>query len=573
MLILLWNILVGFTLSAFIILAISVSLHTDKKQHKLFSTLVNFFIGVYGGIGFLQLLFYPIGGILADLRFGRYRTVLCSMFSLWATYIGIALLAVIYLANHQHVGSIRSVMGVVGSVPILCSIFGFTGFQANSVQFGLDQLLDAPSEELSLFLHWFVWMDLVGSFLVRIFGASMICDDHFNHYLSVYTPLFVVVVVTTLAVLTCCKRSWFHSEPCTQNPYGTVYNVLKYVAQHDKPVQRSAMTYCDDERPTRMEFAKERFGGPFTTETVEDVKTFLRILLMLVALGPVFCLHVANIYFFPLFGLHVGGNKALTGGSCDADWLLLQTSNLSYLVAIVILPFYIIFVHPCVPRYFPRILYRLGIGIALLVVSTASIFVLDITGHAHAGSRSFNESGVCLFLSDYRSEQQWSLDFYTPLLILPNLLTGLAVPFILITTLEFISAQSPHTMKGLLLGVFYGIRGFFIMLGCTFILPFTQEDFWKGYGNVANCGFYYYLVNAIFGSAGLVLFWLAARWYQNREREDRPYGPSYVDTYYSRVLPSPQEEGDGEGEGRTLVSQAPRILTNYGATGDYNNIM
>ena len=65
-----------------------------------------------------------------------------------------------------------------------------------------------------------------------------------------------------------------------------VYRVLRFAAGHSKPLRRSAFSYCDDERPGRMEFAKQRFGGPFTTETVEDVKTFLRILLMLLAICP-----------------------------------------------------------------------------------------------------------------------------------------------------------------------------------------------------------------------------------------------------------------------------------------------
>ena len=66
-----------------------------------------------------------------------------------------------------------------------------------------------------------------------------------------------------------------------------VASVLHYARKHKYPLQRSAFTYCDDERPSRIDFAKERYGGPFTTEQVEDVKTLLRIFLVLIALGPV----------------------------------------------------------------------------------------------------------------------------------------------------------------------------------------------------------------------------------------------------------------------------------------------
>ena len=41
-----------------------------------------------------------------------------------------------------------------------------------------------------------------------------------------------------------------------------------------------------------MDYAKERYGGPFTTSDVEDVKTFIRVFLMLPALGLIFVLIV-----------------------------------------------------------------------------------------------------------------------------------------------------------------------------------------------------------------------------------------------------------------------------------------
>ena len=49
---------------------------------------------------------------------------------------------------------------------------------------------------------------------------------------------------------------------------------------------------CDDELPSRMVF------GPFTTEQVEDVKTFLR-LLVIVALGTV------TVLFGEIFAFHL----------------------------------------------------------------------------------------------------------------------------------------------------------------------------------------------------------------------------------------------------------------------------
>ena len=40
-------------------------------------------------------------------------------------------------------------------------IIGLGLFQANSIQFGLDQLLEAPTPKLIAFIHWYYWAQKV----------------------------------------------------------------------------------------------------------------------------------------------------------------------------------------------------------------------------------------------------------------------------------------------------------------------------------------------------------------------------------------------------------------------------
>ena len=182
--------------------------------------------------------------------------------------------------------------------------------------------------------------------------------------------------------ISCYKRKSFHSEPRTQNPYGTVYKVLKFVAKHDKPLRRSAFAYCDDEMPTRIEFAKQRFGGPFSTETVEDVRTFLRMIVLLVSIGPVYIVLVATWYIFPLHGIYTGKeglfdykkhehNKTF---SCKGfNWVILASGNASLLVSVIFIPIYVIFILPCITKRLPKVLFRIGIGMALLLLADLSM--------------------------------------------------------------------------------------------------------------------------------------------------------------------------------------------------------
>ena len=140
----------------------------------------------------------------------------------------------------------------------------------------------------------------------------------------------------------------------------------------------------------------------------------------------------------------------------------------------------------------------------------------------------------CMFLSDIRKENEVSsmLNFNIP--VLTNLLDGIAFPLVYVTILEFISARSLYSMKGLFLGVFYAFRGFFTLIGCVLIFPFTQEKYWKDTAHVTDCGFYYYLLSTVMGLVGVAAIPAATKWYQYRVREDRPYGPFYVEEYYSR---------------------------------------
>ena len=73
---------------------------------------------------------------------------------------------------------------------------------------------------------------------------------------------------------------------------------------------------------------------------------------------------------------------------------------------------------------------------------------------------------------------------------------------VIATTLEFISAQSPQSMKGLLLDVFFAIRRLFQFLNSIIIISLSLKWPW-GSGEmidhppVTNCGFVYLKVTVM----------------------------------------------------------------------------
>ena len=68
------------------------------------------------------------------------------------------------------------------------------------------------------------------------------------------------------------------------NPIKQIAKVLNYARKHKIPEQRSALTYWEEDYPSSIDLGKEKYGGPFTVEDVEDVKTVLRLVPVVVCI-------------------------------------------------------------------------------------------------------------------------------------------------------------------------------------------------------------------------------------------------------------------------------------------------
>ena len=108
-------------------------------------------------IGFVYL-FYPVFGLIADIHITRYRMIKLSfILSLLAYALG--LFSVIYAEFVQlHSNKALRLPGNVGAIISVIIGVGSLGiYKANAIQFGLQQLQDASSENLSSFIHWYYW--------------------------------------------------------------------------------------------------------------------------------------------------------------------------------------------------------------------------------------------------------------------------------------------------------------------------------------------------------------------------------------------------------------------------------
>ena len=235
-----------------------------------------------------------------------YCHVLCFLFG------AITVLSVCHL-THPTLGlSQMRIIILVFFASLFCLTLGIglVTYHANFVQFGLDQFMDVPSKYLSLLIHWMIWADNLGFAMIIPLTATTLCHDRVPPTAAgIGVSMLCFILLNLFLIILCCKRHWFHAEPGQHNPYKMVIKVLNFSIKHKYPLQRSAFTYCDDERPSRLGFAKERFGGPFSTEQVENVKTFVRIFVILLVVGSVFVLEVSSSSFgFPLISTHIAND-------------------------------------------------------------------------------------------------------------------------------------------------------------------------------------------------------------------------------------------------------------------------
>ncbi len=561
-LILFWSAIVGAmnTLAMDATVAVGVALkevgfHGKKFDNILLNVLVPYLFTA------LVMLLYPLGGFVADIWCGRYKSVMISLCILACSFgcftIGCTLV-IIKNANDIHLqravdtaGKSIFVFFIVAA--FLLFIIGLSGFQTNFIQLGLDQLHEAPSEYLGLFVHWAMWAGCISAPIFHISFAAYGCNRSkqlLYGLLSLPSVCFLVIIF--VVVFSYRKRHWFYIEPGQHNPYKMVLKVLMFAKEHKYPLLRSAFTFNDVERPTRIDFAKERFGGPFKTEEVEDVKTFLRILAVLLALGPIYILEVPTSYFiFPSFTLHTGLGTEFEENHCTARWLILESGTLAYAITVIAFPVYMWVIYSLLRRCIPRIFSRVLLGGVLLFLTVLYMLVIDVVGHLKFSGNDLGVDGhhsnydngtltYCMFQVNFTgSSNDTTAALYLPwgVHVIPNILIGLSPMLITTSAFEFISAQSPHSMKGLLVGLLFAIKGLFQLFSAFFLLPFSLPHYWRNRApNAVNCGFGYFVIVIVLAFIGLMIFLGVIKQYQYRERDDPPFDQMAVEEVFTRTV-------------------------------------
>ncbi len=154
--------------------------------------------------------------------------------------------------------------------------------------------------------------------------------------------------------------------------FKAIYPMLKFAWKHKAPLNRSALIYWEEDIPSRMDLGKSRYGGPFATEQVEDVKTILRLmpfcltLLLLGSILTVFLSSVSSLQFV-----------TLEGNICYNRLLELFTYN-SWWCGMIWTVVYEFVIYPVVRNKLPSTLGRIGMISHLIAISSVVILILQV---------------------------------------------------------------------------------------------------------------------------------------------------------------------------------------------------
>ncbi len=465
-------------------------------------------IAFYGAI----VVFLPLAGILSLLFKSHYKVI---------SY-GLRLMAVsifiynLLLATKSYLNGpfaiIKTVMAVLAAI-------GLVGVFPNVMSLGMDQLINAPSSAITSYISWIAWIVFLANFLLPVTQTCIPnCYKIGTPFLSLLLPILCTLSVVSDILL----NQWIVKEQPKSNPLKLIFQVLKYAASNKYPHLRSAFAIWD-EKCSRLDLGKAKYGGPFTTEQVEDVKTFFRILPVLIVAALFSCTMSILGYSLNTEMFHYQDNNFMSDCSSSVKHYLMNCYErltilyLPNLVIIVLVPVQEWLIYPFLIKHKVdkiRILYKLIIGTFLLLAVQLFHLSVEAIGTHLNGS----ENTTCVLQaneSDLVNDKVIHISYQW--LVIPQFFLGLSVYALYTGIMEFICAQSPYSMRGLLFGITFCVC--FLQFSLSFFILQKLQAIIEP-NSPKSCGTWFYASLGLLTLLVLGVGVCVSKWYSPRKRED-----------------------------------------------------
>ena len=444
----------------------------------------------------------PLSGWLADAKFGNYKVYRFGAILLFISTVTNCLLLILealVLESNYVLKWTRLILS--GSLLVVGACASLT----TALPLGLDQMPDASSSSIASYIAWFVCAFYFGAILDNVINQLIHkCIDEkmkISYYLlcALFSTICTSVVLSSKFLF---HPKWLIIEPKSHQSLKTIYQVLQFAAKHKAPLNRSAFTYWEEDIPSRIDLGKTKYGGPFTTEQVEDVKTILR----LIAITIMIFFGSFSLLFQTVF---YGENFQHTT-FCTANVLhLLVNSSFCYGILGTIV--YEFLIYPLFKNNLSSILKRIGASFLIVLLMSFVVFVLKLAqflSHSSHGTTEWIVSAL----------------YYS--------VSGLLQQVLLTSILEFMCAQSPYNMRGLVLSFVVPLLITANVLDSK-VLSFLSD---KTCSTQSWCPLILISVKIVLCFIFFFLFCVVARWYKMRVRDDDYSTQQVVEEVYDRYL-------------------------------------
>ena len=500
----------------------------------------------------LSYLLYPLCGWIAEICSSKFKLIQCSFVLMLISSITISIDGLLQIIKKYE---FEGKLIVTQVLFVVSGLIALGLYEANAIQFGMDQMLDASSEQLSSFIHWYFWCIDIGSLI--IYSAVVVAfyfweqfkfdDDNIAETSSLHLFGWILVILSCIQILLSITGIFltFTATKClgiqqtSRNPLKMIVKVLVFAFKHKYPIKRSAFTYWENDIPSRIDLGKEKYGGPFTYEQVEDVKTMFRLLLLM----------------FSLFGFYLSGDGyslshyILNTVGCPTFVpliiMILNPENITNLVVVLFIPFYQL-MKKYLSRYTPSLLARMWIGLFFCLLSECiqSSYSLFLQ-HERESLKCLQGQVIknptlqlqCVF-TNLKVLKNNTYEYFCseppinyPLIYLslvPLILHSLSHLLVFLTTIEFICAQSPNAMKGLLIGIWYSMMSikYIVVNNLNIHKNLLQTDSWSIYHGIRGVGIF----------VSIICFSFISKRYRYRERDENVNEQAIIEEQYEREL-------------------------------------
>ena len=497
----------------------------NSDQTSLFSTLTRV-------VQYIVLFItFPIAGWIADTKVGRYTVMTIS---LWIMWLSMSIQTGSFVFQSFTCGLPYYIVKYSTSiVTIICLSIGSAGFIVSVITCGFDQMVDASTTSIRQFIRWIIWGMFLGLFAGMLIIALVI-DTLYISTIAEYSLLSFLIILaglTVVIVLNILLKKKFCNETYVYDTYKTVLKVLIFAWKTKYPLMRSAFTYS--EVPSRLDYGKTKYGGSFSDETVEDVKTLLRILVIFLCLTFYYIAYSGSDDILPLeFMWHL--HDSTSSNSKVADMAIFLSEYAIIIVTIPILELFVLKFWPKVEYFLSKPLHCMVAGYLCLILNNAFMLSIDTSAHLLTDTNG-TENNLCYLTQQwtYRKTLQYP---YWWILIIPRLAYGFSDLFMFVSVLNFTCSQAPYSMRGMLIGTFYLLHGLFVGLGDLIFLQLRYAT-----TRLISCGFWYWLVLLLVSVIGCVIFIVAGYKYKHRTRGDY-YERFLVEEIFDRRLNRPDDD-------------------------------